>query len=414
LVIIDIFCYGHGIFFVTLQTLLMFGFFLEWLRDRKTLKKSRQPGLKAPSPLKVSATLKVSVIIPIHNEGRRMEALLKSLLEQDFWRPERCPPVSVPGVCPPWAEIIFIDDRSDDESPAMLAKFARDAAEKGIENCKIITLKANPGPNFKQYALSAGIAAAQGDFFLFTDGDCEAPPGWIRAMASRMGGSKTGAVIGPVFKKKQGKGFFHLYQCYDHAVRYNYLAGAIGLGAAGGGFGNNLIVSREALDAVGGYGAVPVSPTEDAALISLIRSKGKYRVHAAALPDAAVETAAEENWRGFIHQTLRWNNGGLFSPELMTRFNYNLLMLVITTGVLAIPLLPFFPCLWPLPAGVFIVMLENTIAAFGLFRKKLPPGGPLNMGYALTLLFTPVYFSLMTIMGYCRVKIKWKGKEIPN
>jgi cellulose synthase/poly-beta-1,6-N-acetylglucosamine synthase-like glycosyltransferase len=392
LAVFDVFCYGHGIFFVTLQTLLMFGFFLEWLRDRKACKMDGQ----TPPP-------KVSLIVPIHNEGRRMEALLKSLLAQDYWQTRGF-----------WAEIIFVDDRSDDESPAMLAKFVKDAAERGIENCKIITLKENPGPNYKQYALSVGIAAAQGDYFLFTDGDCEAPPGWIRAMSGRMGDPEVGAVIGPVFKKKQGKGFFCLYQCYDHAVRYNYLAGAIGLGAAGGGFGNNIIVSRAALEAVGGYGAVPPSPTEDAALISLIRSRRKYRVHAIALPDAAMETVAEKTWRGFISQTLRWNNGGLFSPEPMTRFNYNLLMLVITTGILAIPLLPFFPGLWPLPAGVFIVMLENTIGAFGLFRKKLPPGGPLNLGYVLTLLFTPVYFALMTIMGYCQIKIKWKGNIIPN
>jgi len=392
LAIFDIFCYGHGIFFVALQTLLMFGFFLEWLRDRKTRKNSR------------TTPLKVSLIVPIHNEGRRMEALLKSLLEQDCWQSDRSP----------WVEIIFVDDRSDDESPAMLAKFAKDAAERGVENYRIITLRENPGPNYKQFALSAGIAEARGDFFLFTDGDCEAPPGWIRAMSLRMTDPEVGAVIGPVFKKKQGKGFFSLYQCYDHAVRYNYLAGAIGLGAAGGGFGNNIIISRAALDAAGGYGAVPPSVTEDAALISLIRSQRKYRVHAIALPDAAVETVAENTWRGFISQTLRWNNGGLFSPEPMTRFNYNLLMLVITTGILAIPLLPFFPALWPMPAGVYIVMLENTIAAFGLFRKKLPRSGHLNLGYILTVLFTPVYFSLMTVMGYCRVKIKWKGREIGN
>ncbi|MDR2941138.1 MAG: glycosyltransferase [Treponema sp.] len=400
MVLFDIFCYGHGIFFVVLQTLLMFGFFLEWLHDRKACKMGCQTALP-----------KVSVIVPIHNEGRRMEALLKSLQEQDCFKDALRPDdASRPhGVCP---QIIFVDDRSDDESPAMLAQFAKDAAERGVENCTIITLKENPGPNYKQYALSAGIAAARGDFFLFTDGDCEVPPGWIRAMACRMTDPEVGAVIGPVFKKKQGKGFFPLYQCYDHAVRYNYLAGAIGLGAAGGGFGNNIIIRREALDAVGGYGAVPPSPTEDAALISLIRSRRKYRVHAAALPDAAVETAAEKTWRGFISQTLRWNNGGLFSPESMTRFNYNLLMLVITTGILAIPLLPFFPGLWPMPAGVYIVMLENTIAAFGLFRKKLPKGGLLNLGYVLTLLFTPVYFSLMTIMGYCRIKIKWKGRVI--
>jgi cellulose synthase/poly-beta-1,6-N-acetylglucosamine synthase-like glycosyltransferase len=394
-ILYDIFRYGHGVFFVTLQTALMFGFFLEWLRDRRacaaagiTESAGSASGEERP---------KVSVVIPIHNESRRMEGLLRSLLEQD---------------CP--AEIIFVDDRSVDESPAMLARFVADAEERGMKDCRVITLKENPGPNCKQYALTRGIAEARGEYLLFTDGDCETPSGWIRAMVRRMADTGIGAVIGPVFKKKQGKGFFFLYQCYDHAVRYNYLAGAIGLGAAGGGFGNNLIISRKALDDAGGYGAVPPSPTEDAALISQIRSGGKYRVRAIALPDAAVETGAEYSWKAFIAQTLRWNNGGIFSPEALTRFNYNLLMLVISTGILAIPLLPFFPGLWPLPAGVFIVMIENTIAAFGLFRSKLPKGGPiLALGYFAALLFTPVYFTLMTIMGYCRIKVTWKGDQIP-
>jgi cellulose synthase/poly-beta-1,6-N-acetylglucosamine synthase-like glycosyltransferase len=383
LAVIDIFCYGHGVFFVLLQTLLMFGVFLEWRRDLAFRHSRQTPPPKLPRT--------VSLIVPVHNESRRMGGLLESLLMQDYP-----------------AEIIFIDDCSDDESPAMLAQFVQNAAARGMNNCRIITLRENPGPNRKQYALLAGITVAHGDCFLFTDGDCEVPPGWIGAMARRMDDESVGAAIGPVFKKKQGRGFFFLYQSYDHAVRYNYLAGAIGLGAAGGGFGNNLIVSRAALDSVGGYGAVPPSPTEDAALISLIRSGAQYRVRAIAMPDAAVETVAEQTWHGFISQTLRWNNGGLFSPELMTRFNYNLLMLVISTGVLAIPLLPLLPNLWPMPAGVLIVMIENTIGAFGLFRKKLPSGGPLNLGYVLTLLFTPVYFTLMTIMGYCGFKAKWK------
>ncbi|MDR2478334.1 MAG: glycosyltransferase [Treponema sp.] len=388
----DIFRYGHGIFFVALQTSLMAGFFLEWMRDRNICRASARTGKDT------SAAGSVSVVIPVHNEARRMGALLQSLLKQNYP-----------------AEIIFVDDRSGDESPAMLAQFVNDAAERGMNNCRVITLTENPGSNPKQYALGKGIAEASGDYLLFTDGDCEVPPGWIQAMIRRMADSGTGAVIGPVFKKKEGNGFFSLYQCYDHAVRYNYLAGAIGLGAAGGGFGNNLIISRKALEAAGGYDSVPPSPTEDAALISQMRSKGTCKVRAIALPDAAVETSAEKSWRGFISQTLRWNNGGLFSPDPVTSFNYNLLMLVISTGILAIPLLPFFPGLWPMPAGVFIVMIENTIAIFCLFRVKLPGGSPLLiLGYFLTLLFTPVYFTLMTLMGYCRIKVTWKGTQIPS
>ena len=385
LTVFGFFAFGHGIFFVILQILLMFGLFLEWRRDKyaSSAGKTCKTGITA------------SLIVPVRNESLRINSLFQSLLAQDF---------SI--------EVIFVDDRSDDDSPAMLAGFVQKAEKQGLSNCRVITLTENPGPNHKQYALSVGIAEARGDFLLFTDGDCELPPGWICAMVNRMNNETVGAVIGPVFKKKQGKGFFSLYQCYDHAVRYIYLAGSIGLGAAGGGFGNNLIVRKAALDAIGGYDAVPPSPTEDAALISRIRSHSKYHVRAIVLPDAAIKTAAEKTWGNFIGQTLRWNNGGLFSPEHLTRCNYNLLMLMTSTSILALLLLPFFPSLWPMLTGVFVVMVTNTIALFVLFRKKLPLGGPLNFGYVLSLLFTPVYFTLMTIMGYCRVKARWKGKIV--
>ncbi len=257
----DIFRYGHAVFFVALHAFLMLGLFFEWLRDKKTLKQK-------------TVGAKVSVIIPVHNEEKRIEGLLRTLLAQ---------------TCP--AQIIFIDDRSSDNSPVMLSQFARIAAQRGFD-CRIITLSENPSINKKQFAISLGIAEADGEYFLFTDGDCVLPPNWIRAMADKIQDGKTGAVIAPVFKKK-GKGFLSIYQCYDHAVRYIYLAGAIGLGAAGGGFGNNMIVSRLALDAAGGYDSVPSSPTEDAALISKIRRGGKYSIRAALHSDVSANVSVE-------------------------------------------------------------------------------------------------------------------------
>jgi cellulose synthase/poly-beta-1,6-N-acetylglucosamine synthase-like glycosyltransferase len=365
---------------------MIFGVFLEWRRDKRVCGRND------------NGERKVSVIIPIHNESRRMDGLLRTLLVQEHP-----------------AEVIFVDDRSSDGSPAKLAQFAQDAARLGTLECRILTLSENPGPNRKQYALSRGIAEAKGDYFLFTDGDCEVPPNWIRAMALRMQDEKTGVAIGPVFKKKQGKGFFFLYQCYDHAVRYDYLVGATGLGAAGGAFGNNLIIKRKALESVGGYDAVPPSPTEDAALVSLIRRGGTYNVRAVAMPDAAVETAAEKSWRAFINQTLRWNNGGLFSPDKITAFNYNLLMLIIGAGILALPLLPFIPALWPLPTAVLIGMIMNNTVAFALFRARLPSGGlSVKLGYFLTLLFMPAYLTLMTLMGYAGIKATWKDELVKN
>ncbi|MDR2095181.1 MAG: glycosyltransferase [Treponema sp.] len=373
----NIFRFGFFAVFVGLHIALMIGLFREWLWE------NRRRGRKT-----AGAMPKVSVIIPIHNEAGRIRGLLESLLRQDY----------------PVVEYIFVDDRSNDGSAEMLKSFT-----EGRRNSQIITLKNNPGWNKKQYALTRGIKAAGGDFFLFTDADCEVPPCWISAMTARLQDTGTGIVIGPVFRKPASTDFFHLYQCFDHAVRYMYLTGSSGLGVAGGGFGNNLIIRREALDQAGGYEAVPSSPTEDAALIAEIRRLGTWKIHAAMGKDACIFTGSESSWAALFNQTLRWNNGGLFGPDPATRLNFGFLMITISMGILAIPLLPLLPSLWPLSAAVMLSMSMNSAATLGLFGASLPAAGP---RYILQTVFTPCYFTILTILGFSGKKTEWKGSPV--
>ncbi|MDR2534961.1 MAG: glycosyltransferase [Treponema sp.] len=377
----DIFRFSFGFIFVGLHCALMIGLFLEWRRDNR----SRAMPVSAETDQRFP---RVSVIIPVHNEEPHLDKLLQSLGDQDY----------------PEAEFIFINDRSSDNSLEMLRNFV----PKG--KVQIISLQENPGPNHKQYALGKGIEAASGDFLLFTDADCEVPSGWIFAMVKRMSDKQTGVTIGPVFKKSGGKGFFHLYQCFDHAVRYMYLAGSTGLGAAGGGFGNNLILRRDALNVIGGYDTVSASPTEDAALISRIRSCSHYRIRSGFGADLFVITGSEQTWKDLINQTLRWNNGGLFSPDPATRFNFGFLMITISMGIIALPVLFFIPTLWTLSVAVLFSMTMNTIATLKLFGPVLPQKS--IPAYIMQLIFTPIYFTFLTILGFCRVKIHWKGSRL--
>jgi cellulose synthase/poly-beta-1,6-N-acetylglucosamine synthase-like glycosyltransferase len=383
----DVFRFSFAAVFIALHCALTAGLFREWLRDRRfTVPQSPpRPGMSGPGEHP-----RVSVIIPVRNEERRIEGLLKSLALQDYTE----------------AEYIFIDDCSTDRSPEILRRFAETNA--GVT---IITLAENPGVNKKQYALCRGTEAAGGTLFLFTDADCEVPPCWIRAMTARMADPRTGLVIGPVFKEGGGTGFLQHYQCFDHAIRYLYLTGSTGLGAAGGGFGNNLIVRKAALDRIGGYGRLPPSPTEDAALVSMIRGTTDYKVYAAVRPDLWVRTRGERAWKPLINQTLRWNNGGLFSPDTMTRLNFGFLMAAISMGIIAIPLLPFIPGLWPLSAAVLLAMTMNTVSCLGLFGAALP--GPAVLAL-IQIVFTPAYFTFLTVLGFCGVKADWKGIQVKN
>jgi cellulose synthase/poly-beta-1,6-N-acetylglucosamine synthase-like glycosyltransferase len=431
---VEILPFAHAIFYVALQSVLLAGLFLEARRERKALSLG---GQNRALPAGESRPPRVSVVIPVHNEEARLPALLEDLAAQDYGG----------------AEIILVDDRSGDGTAALLSRFVR-----GRDHVRILRLEENPGPNHKQYALGKALEKAEGELFLFTDADCRLSPGWIGAMVKRMEDPHTGAVIAPVFRqwrtggtregkdpgtaggRKGGSGkeggrrrgtFLRNYQIYDHVVRFVYLAGAVGLGAAGGGFGNNLILRRAALDKAGGYAAVPPSPTEDAALISLIRSSTAYQVRSALGRETHVFTGQENSWKALINQTLRWNNGGLFSPEIVTRVNYTILMLTISASVLAFFLLPLFPKLWPMPLAQLIVMLENTLGVLFIAgggacgkedggiraergkrgKRRGPAGGPSSLPglfWIRELLFMPFYMTLMTVLGFLGIRTTWK------
>jgi hypothetical protein len=136
-----------------------------------------------------------------------------------------------------------------------------------------------------------------------------------------------------------------------------------------------------------------------------------YKIYAAVRSDLWVRTQGERAWKPLVNQTLRWNNGGLFSPDVATRLNFGFLMAVISIGILAIPLLPFIPGLWPLPAAVLLAMTMNTVSCLGLFGAALP--GPAVLAL-IQIVFTPAYFTFLTILGFCGVKADWKGVQVKN
>jgi hypothetical protein len=78
------------------------------------------------------------------------------------------------------------------------------------------------------------------------------------------------------------------------------------------------------------------------------------------------------------------------------------------------PLLPFFPGLWPLAFAILLSMCMNTTAMLCLFRSSLPKGGGMTvLRYLFQCVFTPLWMTLLTLLGFFRVKINWKGSPVP-
>lgn len=374
--------------FVSAHLAMMVGLIMERRRELKAL--GSLPGLPGGDTTEAGQSASVSIVIPAKNEEANLPALFASLHAQRYVGP---------------LEVVLIDDRSTDSTLHMFQEFQSKAAFP----VKILHLDENPGPNFKQKALERGIDLATGKYLLFTDADCTMAPDWVATMAALLGDDRTALAIGPVYKRVEGPGFFKLFQAFDHAMRYMYLTGGAGLGLPCGGFGNNLIIRRTALEAIGGYAAVPYSLTEDAALVSCIRSHKEFHIRAGMSASSQVLTMPVSGWRELITQGLRWNNGGLFAPDPETRLVFGALAFSIAAGVLALPLTPVVPGLWLLPFAVLAAMLMNTIATVNMAGTMLSASWP---RLTLQLLYMPVHFTVLTLLGLLGLKVSWKGERL--
>ena len=137
----------HIVLFLAVATLVFFSLFgIDlFLGNRSTaFLRDAPPGGKPPLP-------RVSVIIPARNEQRRIREALQSVLHQDYLD----------------AEYIVIDDRSTDQTGAILAEMARQDARLHV----ITISELPPGWLGKNYALYRGAEAATGELILFADAD---------------------------------------------------------------------------------------------------------------------------------------------------------------------------------------------------------------------------------------------------
>lgn len=95
----------------------------------------------------------VSVLVAAKDEEANIENCVRRLLQQRY----------------PDFEIIIINDRSADATPAILQRLAREHGDR----LTVIDIESLPTGWFgKSHAMHVGVQRARGDYFLFSDADC--------------------------------------------------------------------------------------------------------------------------------------------------------------------------------------------------------------------------------------------------
>ncbi len=122
--------------------------------------------------------MKLSIIIPVYNEGKTISQVLRKIISFDLLSWKR--------------EIIVVDDHSSDNTKTILSRYSK-------EKIKLFSHKRNLG---KGSAIRTGIAQATGDFIIIQDADLEYFPQDIPALLIVAENNKNTAVYGSRFRGK--------------------------------------------------------------------------------------------------------------------------------------------------------------------------------------------------------------------
>jgi cellulose synthase/poly-beta-1,6-N-acetylglucosamine synthase-like glycosyltransferase len=202
-------------------------------------------------------------------------------------------------------EVLLGDDASTDQTAAVAAATMQGYA--GQFRCLPITEPLGSARGTAN-VLAHLARAATTDFFLITDADIAVPATWVEAMLGPVlpPASRVGTVTG--LTVVQGPRLFDQLQGLDWLLSLGLVQVVSDQGRPVTAMGNNMLVTRAAYEATGGYEALPFSVTEDFALFQAVLARGftfrnlfEPTVLAFSLP---IATPA-----ALLHQRRRWLRG---------------------------------------------------------------------------------------------------------
>jgi len=194
--------------------------------------------------------VRYSVIVCAFNEELLLPDCLRSLLQQSF----------------PPHEIIVVNNASTD----------RTAAAASIPGIRVV----NEPRKGLVIARETGRRVSTGDVLVYVDADCRAPRGWLERIAREFAGPNPPvAVTGPYRFYDWDIVGRALVRLYDHSlapVTHLLAQDVFGIGAVL--YGGNFAVTRQALDAIGGFDTTIEFHGEDTNLARRVSKAGRVRL----------------------------------------------------------------------------------------------------------------------------------------
>ncbi|MEB2783792.1 glycosyltransferase [Algoriphagus persicinus] len=336
---------------------------------------------------KLSADLPfISILVSARNEERDLPDLLRSLEQLDYPL-ERI-------------QFLFADDQSTDRTAGILEDWCAAGS-----NRTFLTIDSSQAAlynrNGKANALGVLGEKATGEYFFFTDADCEVNPNWIRAGIGAFTGN-VGLVIG--ITQVEARGLAERFQELDWWLTLGFVKVATDLGIQTTGLGNNMVISQEAYQQSGGFKNLPFSLTEDLEISRAIQLQG-FNISQQVSPEMLVMTKPETSFRSLLDQRKRWMNG------VMTLPFYWKMILGLQFGYFIglIGLLVLYPAVG-LMLGLIKILLQGAFLN-GIAGKA---GVKINGFSWFVFDFYNFNTTVLTILYYFwPSKTKWKSRIYP-
>lgn len=268
--------------------LLLILYFLAWfgLLAAAAVLFAREQGSQ-PGPLSLPLP-RVSILIAARNEHAAIGRCLQAI------RALRYPPELI--------EVLLGDDASTDDTAAVAT-----ATMHGYDGSfRLITITEALGTARGKANVLAHLArVATSDHFFITDADIAVPATWLQGLLTH---AQPGVGIVTGLTLVAGPRWFHRLQGLDWLMSLGLIQVVTDLGRPVTAMGNNMLITRAAYVATGGYERLPFSVTEDYELFKAVVRRG-YGSRNLFRPEVLAESLPQYTWGGLLHQRRRWLRG---------------------------------------------------------------------------------------------------------
>lgn len=325
---------------------------------------------------------RVSILIAARNEEHNILHCLQAISALDY------PPEKV--------EVLIGDDGSTDRTRELVEQFIKD---KPGYTCIPITKTVGKARG-KANVLAQLAHHATADIFLFTDADIRVPRSWVKAMITALD-DKVGIITG--LTTVAGNSLFERLQRMDWLYSLGLMQVFSDLNMPVTAMGNNMLLTRQAYEAAGGFESIKFSITEDIAIFNQVLRHG-YGFRNVFDRSVLALSAPATSFGALLEQRKRWMRGSVYLPV------YMFAIFVLHSAYYPVLLPFFFQASVGIATGIFLVKLLLQSLYLHICLRRLGRSAPwwLYLLFELYLVFTSI---ILIIYFLIPTKVKWKGRK---